>query len=93
MSTAKTLPPGAWITEADCRLEDFRAQLDQRPEPAHPHRMSATLTLQGAVAHCDMPLESGPTMLLPYSQHFAGGYVASSRRWTRTPRPRTSTPL
>ncbi len=38
--------------------------------------MSAVLTLQGAVAHCDMPLESGPTMLLPYSQRFAAGYVA-----------------
>src|ERR1700682_248093 len=47
--------------------------------PAHMHRMSATLTLQGAVAHCDMPLESGPTMLLPYSQRFAGGYVAFYR--------------
>ena len=44
--------------------------------PAHLHRMSAALTLQGAVAHCDMPLESGPTMLLPYSQRFAAGYVA-----------------
>lgn len=44
--------------------------------PAHMHRMSAVLTLQGAVAHCDMPLESGPTMLLPYSQRFAAGYVA-----------------
>jgi ectoine hydroxylase-related dioxygenase (phytanoyl-CoA dioxygenase family) len=44
--------------------------------PAHMHRMSAILTLQGAVAHCDMPLESGPTMLLPHSQKFAGGYIA-----------------
>jgi ectoine hydroxylase-related dioxygenase (phytanoyl-CoA dioxygenase family) len=44
--------------------------------PAHMHRMSAMLTLQGAVAHCDMPLESGPTMLLPHSQRFVGGYVA-----------------
>ena len=33
--------------------------------------MSPVLTLQGAVAHCDMPIESGPTMLLPYSQRFA----------------------
>ena len=33
--------------------------------PAHLHRMSPVLTLQGAVAHCDMPVESGPTMLLP----------------------------
>ena len=47
--------------------------------PAHMHRMSAVLTLQGAVAHCDMPLPSGPTMLLPYSQWFAGGYVAFYR--------------
>lgn len=48
--------------------------------PAHVHRMSATLTLQGAVAHCDMPLESGPTMLLPHSQKFLGGYVAFYRQ-------------
>jgi ectoine hydroxylase-related dioxygenase (phytanoyl-CoA dioxygenase family) len=48
--------------------------------PAHMHRMSAALTLQGAVAHCDMPLESGPTMLLPHSQKFLGGYVAFYRQ-------------
>jgi ectoine hydroxylase-related dioxygenase (phytanoyl-CoA dioxygenase family) len=47
--------------------------------PAHLHRASPVLTLQGAVAHCDMPVESGPTMLLPYSQRFAGGYVAFNR--------------
>jgi ectoine hydroxylase-related dioxygenase (phytanoyl-CoA dioxygenase family) len=47
--------------------------------PAHIHRTSPTLTLQGAVAHCDMPVESGPTMLLPYSQRFAGGYIAFNR--------------
>ena len=48
--------------------------------PAHMHRMSAALTLQGAVAHCDMPLESGPTMLLPHSQKFLGGYLAFYRQ-------------
>jgi len=47
--------------------------------PAHVHRTSAVLTLQGAVAHCDMPVPSGPTMLLPYSQQFAGGYIAFYR--------------
>lgn len=47
--------------------------------PAHIHRSSPTLTLQGAVAHCDMPIESGPTMLLPHSQRFAGGYLAFNR--------------
>jgi ectoine hydroxylase-related dioxygenase (phytanoyl-CoA dioxygenase family) len=53
---------------------------DQLAEyPAHLHRTSPVLTLQGAVAHCDMPVESGPTMLLPYSQLFAGGYIAFNR--------------
>ncbi|WP_205390440.1 phytanoyl-CoA dioxygenase family protein [Mycolicibacterium hippocampi] len=47
--------------------------------PAHVHRASPVLTLQGAVAHCDMPLDSGPTMLLPHSQRFAGGYIAFNR--------------
>ena len=47
--------------------------------PAHLHRTSPVLTLQGAVAHCDMPVESGPTMLLPHSQRFAGGYIAFNR--------------
>jgi len=37
------------------------------------------LTLQGAVAHCDMPLETGPTLLLPYSQLFFEGYLAFGR--------------
>lgn len=48
--------------------------------PAHLHAMSAVLTLQGAVAHCDMPIESGPTMLLPGSQRFAAGYLAFYRQ-------------
>lgn len=47
--------------------------------PVQAHRFSPNLTLQGAVAHCDMPLESGPTMLLPYSQRFLEGYVAYNR--------------
>ena len=47
--------------------------------PAHLHRTSPALTLQGAVAHCDMPVDSGPTMLLPFSQRFEGGYIAFNR--------------
>jgi len=47
--------------------------------PAHVHGMSPFLTLQGAVAHSDMPIESGPTKLLPYSQRYAQGYVAWRR--------------
>lgn len=45
--------------------------------PAHVHRLSPVLTLQGAVAHCDMPLESGPTVYLPYSQAYLPGYLAT----------------
>lgn len=44
--------------------------------PAHVHRLSPVLTLQGAVAHCDMPVESGPTLYLPYSQRYESGYLA-----------------
>ncbi|MCH5642318.1 MULTISPECIES: phytanoyl-CoA dioxygenase family protein [unclassified Gordonia (in: high G+C Gram-positive bacteria)] len=43
---------------------------------AHIHRLSPALTLQGAVAHVDMPIESGPTMYLPYSQTYEPGYLA-----------------
>ncbi len=44
--------------------------------PAHAHLLSPALTLQGAVAHCDMPVETGPTLYLPFSQNFAPGYFA-----------------
>jgi ectoine hydroxylase-related dioxygenase (phytanoyl-CoA dioxygenase family) len=57
----------------------FVADADLADYPAHLHRTSPVLTLQGAVAHCDMPVESGPTMLLPFSQRFAGGYIAFNR--------------
>lgn len=44
--------------------------------PAHVHALSQGLTLQGAVAHIDMPVESGPTLYLPHSQKYSHGYVA-----------------
>jgi ectoine hydroxylase-related dioxygenase (phytanoyl-CoA dioxygenase family) len=44
--------------------------------PAHVHLLSPVLTLQGAVAHSDMPVESGPTMYLPFSHGYAPGYLA-----------------
>ncbi len=47
--------------------------------PAHVHDLSPALTLQGAVAHCDMPVESGPTKLLPFSQLYRTGYTAWRR--------------
>jgi ectoine hydroxylase-related dioxygenase (phytanoyl-CoA dioxygenase family) len=47
--------------------------------PAHVHRLSPVLTLQGAVAHCDMPVETGPTLYLPYSQTYLPGYLATGK--------------
>lgn len=43
--------------------------------PAHVQVMSQYLTLQGAIAHGDMPLETGPTLFLPFSQQFPAGYL------------------
>lgn len=51
--------------------------IEQYPE--HVHRLSPVLTLQGAVAHSDMPLESGPTLYLPHSQKYGPGYLATNR--------------
>lgn len=48
--------------------------------PAQVHAMSPFLTLQGAVAHGDMPVDSGPTKLLPFSQRYAPGYLAWRRQ-------------
>jgi ectoine hydroxylase-related dioxygenase (phytanoyl-CoA dioxygenase family) len=47
--------------------------------PTHVHALSPVLTLQGAVAHSDMPVESGPTLYLPYSQRYLPGYLAWRR--------------
>lgn len=47
--------------------------------PRAMHVASQLLTLQGAVAHVDVPLESGPTRLLPFSQTFEAGFMAYRR--------------
>ncbi|MDB4146985.1 phytanoyl-CoA dioxygenase family protein [Amylibacter sp.] len=47
--------------------------------PAHVHDLSPVITLQGAIAHIDMPIESGPTKLLPFSQIYRHGYLAYSQ--------------
>ena len=53
------------------------AQIEGYPE--HVHALSPVLTLQAAVAHSDAPLETGPTMLLPHSQKYPGGYLIAGR--------------
>ena len=47
--------------------------------PAQVQRLSPVLTLQGAIAHCDMPLATGPTVYLPHSQKFEAVYLAWRR--------------
>lgn len=54
----------------------FQTEQDIERFPAHVHQLSPILTLQGAIAHCDMPVESGPTLYLPFSQDFLPGYFA-----------------
>ncbi len=55
----------------------FQTGEQLRHYPTIVHKLSAALTLQGAIAHCDMPIESGPTKLLPYSQLYLPGYFAT----------------
>lgn len=57
----------------------FQTAEEAERYPMHAHRMSPFLTLQGAIAHGDMPIESGPTKLLPYSQRYGAGYLAWRR--------------
>jgi ectoine hydroxylase-related dioxygenase (phytanoyl-CoA dioxygenase family) len=80
-SQINVVRPGGQAQEAhrDYHL-GFQTVEDAERYPAHVHRMSPLLTLQGAVAHCDMPIESGPTKLLPYSQRYAPGYLAWRRQ-------------
>ena len=47
--------------------------------PLHAHRLSPLLTLQGAIAHCDMDTDAGPTMYLPHSHKYELGYLAWRR--------------
>ena len=44
--------------------------------PRQVHHLSPVITLQGAVAHVDMPVESGPTLYLPHTQKYELGYLA-----------------
>lgn len=57
----------------------FMSDAQAAAYPAHVHRLSPALTLQGAVAHSDMPVESGPTLYLPHSQKYEPGYLAYRR--------------
>src|SRR4051794_25456510 len=79
-SQINVVNPGgkAQVAHRDYHL-GFMSEEQSQAFPAHVHRLSPVLTLQGAVAHCDMPVVTGPTMYLPHSQKYAPGYVAFHR--------------
>ncbi len=54
----------------------FQSAADIERYPLHVQLLSPVLTLQGAIAHVDAPIETGPTLLLPYSQLYDAGYLA-----------------
>lgn len=57
----------------------FQSAADVARYPLHVQLMSPMLTLQGAIAHVDAPIEAGPTLLLPRSQLYPAGYMATAR--------------
>jgi ectoine hydroxylase-related dioxygenase (phytanoyl-CoA dioxygenase family) len=79
-SQINVVNPGgaAQVAHRDYHL-GFMSQEQALRYPAHTHRLSPGLTLQGAVAHVDMPVETGPTLYLPHSQRYAPGYLAFHR--------------
>ncbi|UQU64373.1 phytanoyl-CoA dioxygenase family protein [Couchioplanes caeruleus] len=76
-SQVNVVNPGgqAQVAHRDYHL-GFMSQEQAERYPAHIHLLSPALTLQGAVAHVDMPVETGPTLYLPHSQKYPAGYVA-----------------
>jgi len=79
-SAINVVNPGgeAQVAHRDYHL-GFMSDTQAARFPAHVHRLSPRLTLQGAVAHSDMPVETGPTMYLPYSHQYEAGYLAAGR--------------
>lgn len=79
-SQLNVVNPGG-LAQAPHRDYHLGFMTDEQAEryPAHVHAVSPMLTLQGAVAHVDMPVESGPTMLLPHSHKYGPGYLAWRR--------------
>jgi ectoine hydroxylase-related dioxygenase (phytanoyl-CoA dioxygenase family) len=76
-SQINVVNPGgtAQVAHRDYHLGFMSAEQAQQ-YPAHAHLLSPALTLQGAVAHVDMPVETGPTLYLPHSQKYPAGYLA-----------------
>lgn len=54
----------------------FQSAAEIERYPLHVQLLSPALTLQGAIAHVDATIETGPTQLLPFSQRYDAGYLA-----------------
>jgi ectoine hydroxylase-related dioxygenase (phytanoyl-CoA dioxygenase family) len=76
-SQVNVVNPGgqAQVAHRDYHL-GFMDRSQAEAYPAQVHVLSPALTLQGAVAHVDMPVATGPTLYLPHSQKYGPGYVA-----------------
>jgi len=76
-SQLNVVNPGgqAQVPHRDYHL-GFMTNAEAEAYPLGAHLLSPRLTLQGAVAHVDMPIESGPTMYLPHSHKYELGYLA-----------------
>jgi ectoine hydroxylase-related dioxygenase (phytanoyl-CoA dioxygenase family) len=76
-SQVNVVNPGgqAQVAHRDYHL-GFMNRAETQSYPAQVHAISPALTLQGAVAHVDMPVETGPTLYLPHSQKYGPGYLA-----------------
>jgi len=76
-SQVNVVNPGgqAQVAHRDYHL-GFMDRTQAQSYPAQVHAVSPGLTLQGAVAHVEMPIETGPTLFLPHSQKYGPGYVA-----------------
>jgi ectoine hydroxylase-related dioxygenase (phytanoyl-CoA dioxygenase family) len=78
-SQVNVVNPGGVAQNPHCDYHlGFMSPQQAGAYPLAVHAMSRRLTLQGAIAHSDMPIESGPTKLLPHSQKYADGYLQSS---------------
>ncbi len=59
---------------------DFHLGFQENEEikryPLHMQKISQYLTLQGGIAHVNIPLDAGPTQLLPFSHQYDLGYLA-----------------
>ncbi|KAH6986606.1 hypothetical protein EDB80DRAFT_818173 [Ilyonectria destructans] len=80
-ATLNIVPPGGFAQPAhrDYHMGFFDAERCVK-FPRLVQMANQILTLQGAVAHTDMPSPSGPTRFLPFSQKFEAGYMAHRRQ-------------